>query len=167
MNMKRKLCVLSLVSLLLIPAGLVQASNQATQTVTLAVSAINEISVSAATLSMTVSAATAGSQPTAVTNTATSYAITTNCAENGKKITAILNTAVPPNTTLKITLAAPTGGSSEGQKTLTTSAVNVVTGVDAVAESGMQISYEFSATVAAGVVSATDVVVTLTIADTV
>ena len=146
-------------------AGPVMAGDNDTQTVGYEVSAINELAISGNPAAMTVNAATAGSEPDAVTDTSTSFAITTNCATDAKKITAVLDTAMPSGTTLKITLAAPAGATSAGEITLTASAQDVVTAIDGVASSGHQISYELDATVAAGVVSSANKTVTLTIAD--
>ena len=139
------------------------AASSATQTVTYQVSAINEVSVSGNPSALIVSAATAGSEPTAVTDASTSYSITTN--GSSKKITGAINSAMPSNTLLKITLVAPTGGTSAGQITLSTSAQDLVTGISTLAESGKTITYEFSATVDAGVVSSASKTVTLTVAD--
>ena len=148
-------------------AGPVMAGDSDTQTVGYEVSAINEIAVSGNPGAMNVSAATAGSEPDAVTDTSTSYAITTNCASDGKRITAVLDSAMPSGTTLKITLAAPAGATSEGEITLTDSAQDVVTVIDGVASSGHQISYELDATVAAGVVASANKTVTLTIVNSI
>ncbi len=145
--------------------GMAMAGDNDTQTLGYEVSAINELAASGDPGAMNVSAATAGSEPDAVTNTTTSYAITTNCATDGKKITAVLDTVMPTGTTLKIELAAPSGGTSSGEITLTASAQDVVTAIDGVASSGHQISYELDATVAAGVVSSANKTVTLTITD--
>jgi hypothetical protein len=126
------------------------ATNAATQTVSFTIAAINEISVSASTLSLTVNSATAGSAPTAATDNTTSYAITTNGGADGKRITAKINTDMPTGVTLSVELAAPTGASSSGVVPLTLTPTSVVTGIDSVAQSGLQIAYTLSATQAAG-----------------
>ncbi len=139
------------------------AGNTATQTVTFEVQAINEISVSGNPGNLIVNSATAGSQPDAVSDNSTSYAITTN--ETTKKITGAIDTNMPANTTLQINLTAPTGGTSAGNVTLTTTAADLVTSISQVAESGLTITYTFSATVSAGVVTSTSRTVTLTLTD--
>lgn len=139
------------------------AASSVNQTVTYQVQAINEISVSGNPSALIVNAATAGSQPTAVTDATTTYGITTN--GSSKKITGVLNSAMPANTSLKATLTAPTGGTGAGQVTLTASALDLVTGISTVAQSGIGISYEFSATAAAGVIASAQKTVTLTVAD--
>jgi hypothetical protein len=151
----------------LVPMGAVFAANSATQNLTLEVSAINELTVSGGDITLTVSAASAGSQPTAATSSVATYAITTNVASaSTKRITAQLNSNVPSNTTLTTTLAAPTGGTSAGAVTLTTGAIDAVTAIPAVAQSSLQITYSFTATVSAGTVSATGRTVTYTLIDT-
>jgi hypothetical protein len=133
----------------------------ATQTVTYEVAAINELSVSAATASLTVNAATAGGAPNAVTHATTTYAITTN--ESNRKITGALNSNMPSGVTLSATLAAPTGATSGGKMSLSTTAADLVTGISTLNESGKTITYELSATAAAGVVPSATKTVTLTI----
>ncbi len=136
------------------------AGDSATQTVTFAVSAINELSVSGNPGALTVATATAGDAPNAVTDGSTSYAITTN--ETGRKITGAINSAMPDGLTLSVTLAAPTGATSSKQA-LSTSAVDLVTGISTLNESGKTITYELQATSAAGVVSSATKTVTFTI----
>ena len=135
----------------------------AQQTVTYQVSAINEISVSGNPAALVVSSATAGSQPTAATDNSTSWAITTN--ESSKKVTGAINTAMPANTTLSVTLAAPTGGSSAGAVSLSATAADLVTSISTLAESGLTITYSFSATASAGVIASAQKTVTFTVAD--
>ena len=139
------------------------SADNVAQTVTYEVQAINEITVSGNPGALVISTATAGSQPTAATDATTSYSITTN--GTNKKITGSIDTAMPANTSLLVTLTAPTGGSSAGQVTLSTTAQDLVTGISTLAESGLTISYEFTADAAAGVVASSTKTVTLTVAD--
>jgi len=139
-----------------------QAADSATQTVTFEVQAINEISVTG-NPSLTINTATPGSEPTAATDNSATYAITTN--GKGKTITAAINTAMPTGLTLKVSLAAPTGGTSAGDVILSTTAADVVTGVVPVAESDLTITYTLEATIKAGVVNSTTRDVTFTITD--
>lgn len=142
-------------------ASAVLAGPTAQQTVTYEVSAINELSVSSPTVSLTVNAATAGSAPTAASDSSTSYAITTN--ESNRKITGILNTAMPSGVSLSASLAAPTGATSVGPVALTGTAQDLVTGISTLNESGKVITYNLSATSAAGVVPSASKTVTLTV----
>jgi predicted secreted Zn-dependent protease len=137
------------------------AATTAAQTVTYAVSAINELSVSGATASVTVNSATAGSAPSVATDASTSYAITTN--ETGRKITGSLDTSIADaGVTLSVTLAAPAGASSSKQP-LSITPVDLVTGISTLNQSSLGITYELAATSAAGVVTPKNKTVTLTI----
>jgi len=149
--------------LIVIAFGGVYAADNIGQTVTYQVSSIDEISVNGNPGALVVNTAVPGSQPTAATDASTSYSITTN--NSSRKITGNIDSAMPDETALKVSLAAPTGGSSAGQVTLSTTAQDMVTGISTLAESGQSISYEFSATLAAGIISSSQRTVTLTIAD--
>jgi hypothetical protein len=121
----------------------VAAGQTATQDVTITVSAVDEISVSASTVSITVGVGT-------VHNTATTYSVTTN-SSTARVITGQITSGgnLPTGVTLTVSLAAPTGGTSLGAVTLTDAAADLVTGVSNVAATGKQIDYAASATVAA------------------
>lgn len=144
-------------------ASAVVGASSATQTVTYEVQAINEIAVSGNPAALVVSTATAGSEPDVVSDSTTTYAITTNGIN--KKITGAINTAMPANTTLEISLDAPTGATSAGYVALTAVAADLVTGISTLAESGKTIAYTFTAGVDAGVVASANKTVTLTIVD--
>lgn len=160
--MMRTVVTLVVALVLLMLAGTAaMAANTDQQTVTYEVQAINEISVSGDPAALIVSAATAGSQPDAATDATTTYSITTN--QSNRKITGAINTAMPANTTLSITLAAPTGGSSAGPVNLTALAADLVTGISTLAESAKQISYSFTALTTAGVIASANKTVTLTV----
>jgi hypothetical protein len=140
------------------------AASSDTQTVSFTISSISEINVSNTAVSLTVGAATAGSQPSDGTATST-YDITTNASQNGKKITASLSANMPDNVTLKVSVTPPTGASSPaGSVTLSTTAADVVTGLQGVAEQGLAIGYTLSATVAAAATSGSRTV-TYTVVD--
>ena len=139
------------------------AANTTTQTVTYEVSAINEISDDGDPGALTVSTATAGSEPDDATDSSTTYAITTNGTT--KKLTGKIDTAMPANVTLQVNLTAPTGGVGAGDVTLTGTDADLVTSIETVAESGKTIAYTLSATVAAGVVASAQKTVTLTLTD--
>jgi hypothetical protein len=160
--MKRAFICFSVMGCILGLSSLALAADNTSQTVTIQVSQINQISVSGNPAALTVSTATAGSQPAEVTDATTTYAVTTN-ANAARRVTGALDTDVPASTTLKINLAAPTGATSAGDVTLTTTAQSLVTGISKVAESGKTITYKFSATVAAGEVSSIAKTVTLTV----
>lgn len=139
------------------------SAQSASQVVTFSVTAINEIAVSGNPGALAVTAATAGSQPNEATDDSTTYMISSN--GTNMKITGSINAAMPSGVSLKINLAAPTGGSSAGDVALGTVSSDLVSGAGKVAESGKTITYKLSATVAAGVVVNANTTVTLTLAD--
>jgi len=147
-------------------AGPVMAGDKAIQTVSYVVGAVNAISVSGDPATMFVSAAIAGSEPEEVSDASTTYSITSTAGIDNKKITASINTPMPDGVTLKINLDAPKGATSLGDVDISnaTDSVDVVKGIDSIAESGKTITYRLSAKVAAGMVSDSKTV-TLTIAD--
>lgn len=159
--MKKLLICLVTLGIVFGVMGLAIAGSTATQTVTYQVAAINEASVSGDPEALTVSTATAGSEPNDATDSSTSYAITTN--GTNKKITGSINTDMPTGTTLKINLAAPTGGTSLGDVALSTAAADLVTGISKKKGSSLAITYKFSATVEAGEITSATKTVTLTI----
>ena len=110
-----------------------------------------------------ISAAVAGSQPIAVTNGSTTYTVTTPAPNRTYKVTAQLNVALPPGVTLTATFAAPPGATSNGPVALGVTALDAVTGIPRNTNSTQSITYQLSATVAAGVVTLSSRTVTLTI----
>ena len=131
------------------------------------VQAINEIAI-AADVTLQITTATAGSDPTDATDN-TSYAITTNDAGGTTKITA--STSVDPATLgtgsggvdIQVNATAPTGGAGAGNVSLGTTAVDVVTSIDPVSEGTLTLAYTLSATAETGQLASTAVTVTYTI----
>ena len=121
------------------------------------------IAVSGSPGALVVNTAIAGSQPNAVSNSATTYTVVTPSANRTYAVTAQLNAAMPVGTTLTATLAAPAGAVSVGPVALDMTARNVVTGIGRNMSATQGITYVFNATVAAGVIPATTRTVTLTI----
>lgn len=122
------------------------------------------ITVAGNPAALTVTNAIAGSQPTAVSAPAVNYTITTpNPAGRTYKITAQLTSAMPAGVTLTATMTAPGGATSAGAVTLSTTPSDMVTGIPRNTSFTGTITYQVSANVSAGVVSATSRSVTLTI----
>ena len=96
-----------------------------------------------------------------MSNSTTTYSITTN--EEDRKITGAINTAMPDGVTLTVALAAPTGALSTGPTQLGTGALDLVTGISTLNETGKTITYWLQATSAAGVVPSASRTVTFTI----
>ncbi len=119
-----------------------------------------QVSVSGSPAAMKVTMAVAGSAPAAVSDALTTYSSATNPAPGHFSITASINSPMPAGVTLTITLAA-SQGSSAGAVTLITVAQNVVTGITKKMNS-QTITYNLSATAAAGVVPLQTRQVTLT-----
>ncbi len=163
--MKRLIVNLLAVAFVLGVSAVVLAAASDTITVNYEVQAINEINIDDADVTLTVSAATAGAQPTQASDSAT-YDITTNCAADAKKLTAKIDTAMAAGLTLQIDVTAPTDGTSPGATTMTATAADVVTAIDPVAQAGIAIGFTLDATVAAGVVGADTKTLTLTLTDT-
>ena len=141
-------------------ASTLASAQTATQTVTFAVNAINQISATGSP-SLTITTAVAGSAPTDATDASSSWAVTTN--QTGAKITGSIPAAMGTGLTLSVNLVAPGSATSAGVTPLGTVAVDLVTGITKVAQSGMTATYHLSATPAAGVVSSATRVVTYTI----
>ncbi len=146
-------------ALVVVAAPLAHAQT-ATQTVTFAVNAINQIAFTGAP-SLTITTAVAGSAPTSVTDATASWAVTTN--QTGAKITASIPLAMPAGLTLSSSLSAPTGGASASYQALGVTAVDLVTGITKLAQGSLGVSYKLDATAAAGVVASATRVVTYTI----
>ena len=155
-NVRRSAVLLALVAF-----GAASAQAQtANQTVTFAVNAINQIAFVGAP-SLTITTAVAGSAPTSATDNTASWAVTTN--QTGAKITASIPTIMPAGLTLSSSLAAPAGATSVGFLALSTTAVDLVTGITKLAQGALGVTYKLDATVAAGVVLSGTRVVTYTI----
>jgi hypothetical protein len=155
--MRNTYLIASLLGLVAAHAASAQTANQ---TVTFQVDAINVIAVAGAP-SLSVSTAVAGTQPTAASSIGTTWSVTTN--QSGAKITASLDLAMPAGLTLTANLSAPAGATSTGAVALGVAAVDVVTGITTIASPGLGLTYQLSATAAAGVIASTSRVVTYTI----
>lgn len=143
------------------PGGTAIAASSATQTVTFAVTEINEISVSGNPGMMTIARSTPGEPPQSVTEDSTRYAITANGGNS--KITAVMDRALPLGLNLAVTLAAPSGATSAGEVSLGTASSDVVTAIRGVAERAHIITYKLSASAAVGVVTPESRTITLTV----
>jgi len=142
-----------------------------TQALAVTVEEIAQLSASAAPGTQTLSNAgtTAGSLPSAVTDTTTSLSWTSNAAGvTTRKITAALSAAYTTGIVLKATLPATcssgsTNGTSAGQKTLGTTAVDMLTGITNENCSAATVTYDTSITSMIAPVTAESKTVTWTI----
>lgn len=123
--------------------------------------AAQAFSVSGSPPTLRVNGAIAGSAPTPVTTGATTYSLTNLVP--GSKIRARLSAPLPAGVTLRVSLQAPSGGTTVGWVTLTTTDQLVIDNVPVGVFANLQITYELSATAAAGVVALNSRVVSLTL----
>ena len=93
----------------------------------------------------------------------TTYAITNNAGS--KKIVGKIDTAMPSNTTLRVTAAAPASGASAGAVVLSASNQDLVNAIGAVDQTGVNLSFVLSANVNAALVNSATKTLTLTVVD--
>lgn len=108
-------------------------------------------------------AASAGSQPTSVSNAITTYTAKAKQSFKPQKITAQLSSVMPAGVTLTIDMVPTTGGVDFGIVTLDATARDVIGNITNTVNETHAITYTLSATVAAGVVTSQSRTVTLTI----
>ena len=147
------------VAVLVVLAATAHAQS-ATQTVTFQVNAVNQLAVTGSP-SLTITTAVAGNAPTQVNANANTWAVTTN--QTGAKVTASIAAAMPPGVTLSARMFPPAAATSTGMRPLGVAAVDLVTGITKLNQSGMQLRYRLNATSAAGVIASDTRVVTFTI----
>jgi hypothetical protein len=135
------------------------SAQTATQVVTFEVAAINQISFSGSP-SLLINAAVAGNDPTSANNSVAKWAVTTN--QSNAKITASIDADMPAGLTLWVSLGAPVGSTGIGNS-LSTTSVDLVTGITKLAQSNLSVLYSLDASPAAGVVASTTRTVTYTI----
>lgn len=128
-----------------------------------AVARAQTLAVSGSPGLLRVTTAIAGSEPIAVSNSSTTYTVVTPNPNRLYNITAQLNAPMPLGLTLTGSLQAPPGATSLGPVALDATARNVVTGIPRRTTATAGITYQLSATVAAGVVPLSTRTVTLTI----
>ena len=146
--MKIKTLALSALAMAVaLPASTAVAANTDSHAVTVTVSAINEVAITGGAVSLTISTATAGSEPDAASDSATAdLAWTTN--EASKKITVESDLATP-NFSLQVTAGTVSGGTSAGAVSVSNVATDFVTGIGTTVGS-CDLEYSASATAADG-----------------
>jgi hypothetical protein len=148
MKWKRRVLWTLLTLVLGLAAAAGAATDQATQTVTITVEEIAQLSASGdpATLTLTNAGTTAGSLPTPATDASTSLSWSANVASGSRKLTAALDATFTSGIVLKAALAKPGGssGSSSGQVTLSDTAKDIFTGITNENCTGATISFEAS-----------------------
>jgi hypothetical protein len=141
-------------------AGMAMAAGAQTQTVNFEVKPINQFSITSTAVTLTITTATAGSDPTPVSDNTSVWAVTTN--QTNAKISASIPTDMPAGVTLAVQLAAPAGATSTSKNLASGAAQDLVTGLTKVKGNALMVTYTLSATAAAGVIPADSRVVTYT-----
>jgi len=144
--MKSNWTLVIVLCVVLLSAMAVLAGDNDAHQVTVTVTAINELAVSGGDITLTISSATPGSDPTDATDNTCGLDWTTN--EASKKITVESDQA-SPTFTLKVQASSVTGGSGTAQVTITNAAQDFVTGV-ATTTGSCTLDYTASATAAQG-----------------
>ena len=116
----------------------------ADQTVNMSVSSINSLSF-ASSVSLTVNAGTIGSTSLTPATASSTYGIISN--DSSAKLSASIDLDMPAGSSLEVDLAAPTGATAVGPTALSTVATDLVTAIPAVSESGVALTYTFTADV--------------------
>src|SRR5687768_1331009 len=149
-----------LVALALVGVASTATAQPVTQVVNIEVNAISQIAVTGGDQTLTISTATAGSPLTNASATV-SWAVTTN--QLNQKVSASLDQDLPVGLVLTAQLEAPSaGGLSTGPNALSTAAADLVTGMSRLAEGGLDLTYEVSASLALGTVASLSRTVTYT-----
>lgn len=141
-------------------AGLAMTAGAQTQTVNFEVKAINQFSITSTPVTLTITTATAGSDPTPVSDASSVWAVTTN--QTNAKISASIPTDMPAGVTLNVQLAAPGTATSTAKDLASGAAQDLVTGLTKVKGNSLTVTYTLSATAAAGVIAPSSRVVTYT-----
>ena len=136
--LKNLLNILILILLLVSFNQFVMAGNTASQNINITVSNINEISLSDNDVNLIVNVPSSGSTLDKVSDSSTTISYSTN--ETNQKITAKLDRAMADGLTLLVEVAS-TSGNSMGQVMLEDLAVDVVTNLSNVSESGETVTY--------------------------
>ena len=100
-----------------------------------------------------VTSAVAGFEPAPLTSSGLTYFVKSKHPAGPTKITAQLDANMPAGTTLTLTMVPPFGSTSLGPVTLDVTPRNIITNLDHENGSTYGMTYVFTATVAAGVLS--------------
>jgi hypothetical protein len=121
----------------------------------------DNISISANPGTFTINTATAGQQPTALTNTSTTYNFSTSSLFT-KRITGKISSALPSGVTLQVKLATISGATSAGFVTMSTTTQDLVTSIPPNSTgTSLIITYQLSAAVVASQVTNSTATLTL------
>lgn len=142
MNLSGKIGALLL---LLSAFSKIEAAGQ-TSNLTYTVPTVTTMSVSGNVSFGTFATPAAGANFAPLSDNTTNYSLTNNAGSSANtKITGQIGAALPTGMSLTAQLAPPTGGTSSGVTTLTTTAVNLVTNIGHVVSNNNVITYSLGA----------------------
>ena len=147
-----KLRIVTLCTFILLLTGWVKAAQ----------AQVTALSVSGSPAPFTVTTAVAGSEPAPITNSVTTYYVRARHPGGAQKISARLDAPMPLGTTLTIQMVASPGATSLGAVSLDATLRDLVINIDREPGTTYGITYVFTATVAAGVISTQTRTVTFT-----
>jgi hypothetical protein len=143
-----------IMSLLCISADTARAGSKTIQTITITVPPINNLSISGAPDQLEVFTGSDRQEVFEAQDSSTTYDFYTN--RKNRVITGAIDQDTPHDTQLQVRFEAPSGSSSTGFVTLSTTPKALVTGLSKEKASGIPISYKLLATREAGRVSLTN-----------
>jgi hypothetical protein len=111
------------------------------------ITAVNNVAVTGGNITLTVSTAVPGSEPSDANDATTG--LTWDTDEGSKKIT-VASSLISPAFTLKVVATGLTDGTSNGQLTLTNSSQDIISGIPITVSGSSTLSYTASATAAQG-----------------
>lgn len=132
-----------------------------TQVVNFQVQGINQVAFTSTPVTLTITTAVAGSDPTPVSDASSVWAVTTN--QTNAKISASISSVMPAGVTLSVALASPVGATNAGTVALTAVSQDLVTNITKLKASAQSVTYTLGATVAAGVIASSSRTVTYTL----
>lgn len=141
--MKTLITLLAIVFLSLFNTNTSNAQKRTTQLVTINVAEMSALSTSGV-LTFNFTTLAAGEDPEPQTAT-TTYSVATNGAN--KKISAVLDTDLPTGISMAAQMSATSNGSSSGVQPLSTTSVDLVTGISREKGSLLDIDWETTITV--------------------
>jgi K+-sensing histidine kinase KdpD len=129
----------------LVAAPLALVAQTATQVVTFSVVSSSRVAIGNLTAAVQADAPSVDRKSrTSAMIAGTSYAVATN--EKNQKITASLDASVPRSVSLAVALGAPPGAVSQGLRTLSTTATDVVTGISGSDGTTLPMRYQWNGT---------------------
>lgn len=140
------------------------ASNHDSVVIYYEVLPVNEIEIKSAPVSLSVLEAKAGSTAVSAESKAF-YDITTNCPADSKKLIASLASEIEQGLSIYVRGNAPDGAISTGFNEITTSPLDIVTGIDPVAQSNLELAFRLQAEPEVKAVSGKSVTFTITLID--